>query len=121
MNISMGNTCTCTKCSQEIAVPQDGMLQIYRMGNMVGAAAPMSLYINGNPYGHLGNREQINVPLPFGTYKIHMALGTNRKCNDPVAELTPDNPVACFKVHIKTGFIQSTMVVEPADPASMPE
>jgi len=44
----------------------------------------------------------------------------NRKCNDPVIRLSPEDPFVCVKVHINMGFIQNKLVIERADPSTMP-
>ena len=110
----------CTACGADLRIPNEGMIQIYRMGNFMGGAAAAGIYINGTPYGHVGNRGTVQIPLPFGTYKLHMTMGMNRRCNDPEITLSPDKPVAYLKMHIKMGVFSNTMVIEPADPASMP-
>ncbi len=96
------------------------MIQIYRMGNFFGAAGKAGIYINGEPYGYVGNRGTVQIPLPFGSWRLHMTMGLNRRCNDPVVTLTPENPVACLKMHMRIGFVTNTMVLEPADPRTMP-
>ena len=110
----------CAGCGTEISIPNEGMIQIYRMGNFIGSAAAAGIYINGTPYGHVGNRSTVQIPLPFGTYKLHMTMGMNRRCNDPEITLTPEKPVAYLKMHIRMGAFSNTQVIEPADPASMP-
>ena len=110
----------CPECGAEITIPGEGMIRIYRMGNMIGSAVGAGIYINGKPYGHVGNRGTVQIPLPFGTYKLHMTMGMNRRCNDPEITLSPENPVANLKMHIRMGFISNTMVIEAADPSTMP-
>ena len=53
-------------------------------------------------------------------YKLHIVCGMNRKCNDPVIRLSPEDPFVCVKVHINMGFIQNKLVIERADPSTMP-
>ena len=115
------NSVQCPKCKAMVQIPSQGLLKIYRMGNFMGGAAPASIYINEQPCGHLGNQGSINIPLNYGTYKIHMALNMNRRCNDPIIQVTPEKPLHCYKMHIKVGVWSSTMVLEEADPASMPQ
>ena len=60
--------CNCTKCGTPIRYNGWGMLQIYRMGSPVGIAAGYGIYLDGQPYGHLANKESIRIPLPMGTH-----------------------------------------------------
>ena len=110
----------CPHCRNQIMLPRGGLLRIYRMGNFFGSAAAVGIYLNGTPYGHLGNRETVQIPLPFGSYLLHMTMGMSRKCNDPTVTLTPQNPVACMKMHVRVGAIVNSMIIEPADPSTKP-
>ena len=74
------------------------------------------MYINGEPYGHIGNKELLRLPLKFGTYNIHSAVGMSRKCQDLQVTISPEHPVAYTKVYIKAGFWANSFVVEPVDP-----
>ncbi len=111
----------CKKCSTMIDVDQPGTIALYRMGNMMGVANAFSIYVNETPYGHIGNKETLYFPLPYGDYKFHIACGMNRKCNDPIIKLSEDDPFVCLKVHMKMGFIQNSFIIERADPSTMPE
>ena len=110
----------CPKCGTNIAVEQPGVLQIYRMGSPLGVAVGYGIYINDVPYGHLGNTESIRIPLPFGTYKIHMTCGATRRCQDLTVTLGPTTPWICMKAHIKPGFWTNTIIIENANPSEMP-
>ena len=111
----------CPKCGSLISVDTPAQFRLYRMGSPYGAANAFSIYINNTPYGKIGNKESLTFPLPYGDYMIHITCGMNRKCNDPVVRLTPDNPLACMKVHLKPGFFQNSCILESADPSTMPE
>ncbi len=95
----------CAKCGEPLELEQPGLLGIYRMGNFVGVAAGFGIYLDGQPYGQIGNQESLYLPLPYGEYKLHIVCGMNRKCNDPVIRLSPEDPFVCVKVHINMGFI----------------
>ena len=110
----------CAKCGEPLELEQPGLLGIYRMGNFVGAAAGFGIYLDGQPYGQIGNQESLYLPLPYGEYKLHIVCGMNRKCNGPVIKLSPEDPFVCVKVHINMGFIQNKLVIERADPSTMP-
>ena len=110
----------CKKCSGALILPEDGVIQIYRMGNPMGCAVGFGVYLNEIPMGHLGNTEQIRIPVSFGHYTLHMTHGTNRKCQDAEFDITPDNRVVCLKAHLKMGFISNKVIIEQASPDSMP-
>lgn len=74
------------------------------------------MFINNQPYGYIGNKELLRIPLKFGTYIIHSAVGMSRKCRDLQVTISPENPVAYTKVYIKPGFWANSFVVEPLDP-----
>ena len=99
--------------------PSGGLIQLYRMGSMAGMAVGMAIYIDDQPFGHLGNKQSIRVAVPFGRHKIHMTHTTTRACNDPVFDVTPQTPYVFCKAHFAAGGFR--IAVEPADPASMPK
>ena len=119
--VNLSGTGPCPKCGQPIDVNTPGSIALYRMGNMMGSAAGFGIYVNDVPFGHIGNREHLIFPLPFGDYKMHIACGMNRKCNDPVIHLTPDDPNVCLKVHMKMGFVSNSFILERVDPSTMPK
>ena len=109
----------CSKCGAQLG-PVGGAIQVYRMGNPIGIAAGFGIYIDGQPYGHLGNAESVCISVPFGTHTIHMTQGMNRKCTDLTVTLTPQAPIAYMKAHIRMGFWSNTIVIEPSTPDQMP-
>ncbi|MBR4700808.1 MAG: hypothetical protein IKP19_03835 [Oscillospiraceae bacterium] len=111
----------CGKCGTPLYVEQPAAIALYRMGNFMGMANGFSLYLNETPFGAIGNRESLCIPLPYGDYKLHIVCGMNRKCNDPIISLSPQDPYVCLKVHMKPGFIQNKFVIERVDPATMPQ
>lgn len=119
--INLPGSGPCTKCGTPISVDQPCSIELYRMGNMMGAATGFGLYVNEVPYGAIANRESLILPLPYGSYKLHVVCGMNRKCNDPVVNLTPEDPRVCMKVHMKMGFVQNTFLLERVDPSTMPQ
>ena len=106
----------CKKCGLPLPDPQQGSIYIYRQGSFFGCAGAFGIYINGEPYGHIGNTELIRIPVPFGTYNIHSAVGMNRKCQDLLVTVSPQYPVAYTKVYMKMGFWTNSFVIEPLDP-----
>ena len=106
----------CPKCNRPINVADEGYLYLYRQGSPYGIAGGFGIYIDGVPFGHIGNKELLCLPLPYGTHNIHCAVGMSRKCRDMQVTLTPENRVAYTKVYIKPGFWTNSFVVEPVDP-----
>ncbi len=106
----------CPKCKRPMNIPQQGCIYIYRQGSPYGIAGGFGLYINNHPFGYIGNKELLCLPLPFGTYTVHSAVGMSRNCRDLQVTITPECPVAYTKVYIKPGFWTNSFVVEPVDP-----
>ena len=67
----------CKKCNNALILPEDGVIQIYRMGSPLGVAVGMSIYLNEIPLGHLANAESIKIPVTYGHYKLHMTHGSD--------------------------------------------
>lgn len=111
----------CSKCGTPLSVEQPAALALYRMGNVMGAANGFGIYLNEQPFGAIGNKETLFIPLPYGEYKLHIVCGMNRKCNDPVFRLSPEDPFVCLKVHMEMGFLQSKFMIERVDPSTMPQ
>lgn len=112
--------CPCSKCKNPLTVPTEGGVQIYRMGSPVGIAVGYGIYINGQPYGHLANRESVRIPLPYGTYTFHFTCGMTRKCEDITVTLSPENRVAYIKARIKMGFWTNKIIAEASKAEDMP-
>ncbi len=115
LNITPGNE-VCNKCKQSIPVSPEGCVYLYRQGSPYGIAGGFGIYINGEPIGHIANKETLCFPLPYGTYSFHCAVGMSRKCQDLQITLTPENRQAYAKVYIKPGFWANSFVIEPMDP-----
>ena len=106
----------CPSCKKELGIEEEGSIYIYRQGSPYGIAGGFGIYLNNQPYGYIGNKELLRIPLKYGTYNIHCAVGMSRKCRDMVVVLSPENPVAFTKVYNKPGFWTNSFVVEPVDP-----
>ena len=111
----------CKKCGNQLIAEQPAAIALYRMGNFMGSANGFGIYINEQPYGAIGNREQLIIPLPYGEYKMHIVCGMNRKCNDPVIRLSPEDSYVCMKVHMKMGFVSNSFILERVAPSEMPQ
>ena len=109
-------TDVCPECKKPMELTEEGNIYIYRQGSPYGIAGGFGLYINSEPYGHIGNKELLRLPVKYGTYNIHCAVGMSRKCQDMQVTISPENPVAYAKVYIKPGFWTNSFVVEPVDP-----
>ncbi len=106
----------CPECHQPVQTVNQGYLYLYRQGSPYGVAGGFGIYLNGVPFGHIGNKELLCFPLPYGTYNIHCAAGMSRKCEDLQVTLSPESNVAYTKVHIRPGFWANSFVVEYVDP-----
>ena len=106
----------CPKCQHPMGLLEQGSIYIYRQGSFYGIAGGFGLYINNHPYGYIGNRELLRIPVPYGTYNLHSAVGMNRKCRDLQVTITPENPVVYTKVYMKPGFWTNSFVIEYMDP-----
>lgn len=111
---------TC-KCGTLLTPKADGMIRIYRMGSPIGVAAGFGIYLNNTPVGHIGNKQTVNIPVPFGDYNLHVASGFNRRCKDVVITVSPENPVAGIKVSMKMGAWSNTFILTPADSTEIPD
>ena len=106
----------CPKCHKPMDIAEEGNIYIYRQGSPYGIAGGFGLILNGQPYGYIGNKELLRIPVKFGTYNIHSAVGMSRKCQDLQVTVTPENPAVYTKVYIKAGFWTNSFVVEYVDP-----
>lgn len=110
------NTSVCPKCKKDVVLSADSCIYLYRQGSPYGVAGGFGIYINGEAYGHIGNKELLCFPLPYGTYNLHCAVGMSRKCEDMQITLSPDKKADYAKVYIKPGFWANSFVIEPVDP-----
>lgn len=111
MNAVPGSVCS--DCRKPVAFPEGGQVYLYRMGNFLGAGGGIGLYIDGQPYGRIGNRELLCIPLSYGPHNFHVAVGLSRKCQDLIVTLSPENPIGYIKFFMKPGFWTNSFVIEP--------
>ena len=111
----------CPKCRRPLEIPADAVIRLYRKGSPLGVAGGFGIYVDGEPMGHIGNKETVRIPVKYGTHTLHVAAGMNRKCNDYTVTLSPENRFANAKVWMKPGFWSNSFVIEPATPEEMPE
>ena len=114
------SNCCCGKCGAPISFAGMGMVQIYRMVSPIGIAVGYGIYLDGQPFGHLANKQSIRIPVPFGTHTLHITCGMTRRCQDLTFTLTPQAPAAYVKAHIKMGVWSNSIIIEPAMPNEMP-
>ncbi len=111
----------CPKCGQPLQNQNSGMILMYRMGSFFGVAGGFGIYINGEPMGHIGNKETLRIPLPYGTYTVHIAVGMSRKCEDATVTLSPESPDSYMKVSIKPGAWTNSFRATVVSREEMPE
>ncbi len=112
--------CPCKQCKNQLVLPEDGVIQIYRMGSPIGIAVGLGIYLNSIPLGHVANTSSIRIPVGYGHYKIHMTLGATRRCRDVEFDITPQERIVYVKAHIKPGFWTNTVVIEKVTADQMP-
>lgn len=110
------NAVSCPKCHQPITLSPEACIYLYRQGSPIGIGGGFGIYVNGEPFGHIGNKELLCFPLPYGTYNLHCAAGMSRRCRDMQITLTPEARIAYAKVYMKPGFWTNSFVIEPVDP-----
>lgn len=106
----------CPECHKPVSLSPEGCIYLYRQGSPYGIAGRFGIYINGQAYGYIGNKELLCIPLPYGTYIFHCAVGMSRKCRDLQITISPNHRTAYAKVYIKPGFWANSFVIEPLDP-----
>lgn len=111
----------CPQCHGSIIPVGMAYIDLYRMGNFVGSAAGLGIYIDGEPLGYIGNRESLRVCVPFGVHTIHIAAQMARKCNDLTFQFTPEQPLVCIKVSTVVGFWANSFKLEQVPASEMPE
>lgn len=111
----------CCKCHASVTPNLPAMIRLYRMGSPLGIANGFGIYIDGEPFGYIANKESLRIMLPYGRHTLHLTCGLARKCNDVTFDFTPQTPVLCVKGHMKMGVFLNSMVLEISDPATMPE
>ena len=68
---------SCSKCGRPLD-ENCGYYKLYRMGSPMGVASGFGIYIDGVPYGHIGNKQTCWIRLPYGKHTVHVALGMHR-------------------------------------------
>ncbi len=114
------NPAVCPKCGKDVAASTDAYVQIYRMGTPCCMLVGFGTYINGEPYGYIGNKESVRIPLPYGTYNFHFTCGMTRRCQDVQITLTPENDKAYVKTRIKPGFWTNSITTQLSTKEEMP-
>ena len=88
----------CPSCQTENSTEGNGIVQIYRMGNYIGCAVGMLLYVDEEPFGRVSNKGSIKLVVPYGEHQLHATLSTFRESTQPVINLSPETPELYFKV-----------------------
>lgn len=109
----------CPKCKNNLVISPEACIYLYRQGSFYGIAGGFEVYIDGEGYGLIGNKETLCIPLPYGTHNIHCACGMSRNCRDLQITLSPQCRQGYAKVYIKPGVWTNDFVVEPIDPAKL--
>lgn len=110
----------CTKCGAPVEIGNEGAIRIYRMGSPVGIAVGYGIYIDEQPFGHLANKSDVTIPLPFGHHSLKMTCGMTRRCELFHFDLSPQKPQVFAKGRIVMGFISNKIVITECSLADMP-
>lgn len=113
------NDAGCPKCGAPSA--PGGYIKMYRMGSPLGVAVGFGIYIDNEPTGYIGNKQTCWIRVPFGTHRLHVAQGANRRCNDAMITITPDHPLEAVKVAIKAGFWSNSFNIQATNPSEIPD
>ena len=109
----------CPSCQTENSTEGNGIVQIYRMGNYIGCAVGMFLYVDEEPFGRVSNKGSIKLVVPYGEHQLHASLTSIKKSNNPTVTLSPEVPEVYFKLTMP--FMGNIINFNPTDKASMPE
>ena len=109
----------CPSCGNPTA--PGGYIKLYRMGSFYGIANGFGIYIDGVPTGYIGNKQTCWIRVPYGTHRLHVAVGLSRKCEDVAVTIAPDHPLEALKVYMKPGFFVNTFKIIAANPTEVPD
>ncbi len=119
--LNIQGDCLCSKCGAPLTCEGLGEIQMYRMGNPMGIAVGYGIYLNGEPMGHMANKELLHVMVPYGTYQIHFTCGATRKCEDATVTVSPENPIVYVKGSIQVGFWTNKLRATVVNAEDMPQ
>ena len=110
----------CRKCGVMISLPQDGIIQIYRMGSSGGMfGRRMEVFLNGIRLGFLGFEDVIRIPVPYGHYHVmvkYLNHGLSKyKGIGMEFDITPNNRIMYLKAaRCIPGYMTNTVILEQA-------
>ncbi len=115
----------CWKCHTMVTLPQDGVIQIYRMPSCRGIGSSMEIYLNGILLGYLGFNEAIRIPVPYGHYIVMTKFMDYKlskyKGSGLEFDITPNNRIMYFKAaRVIPGYMTNTVILETATAEEMP-
>lgn len=110
----------CNGCQTMIKLPQDGIIQIYRMSSCGGNfGRSMEVFINGIRIGRLKNEDVTRIPVPYGHYHV-MAKFLDYKLSKYQGiglefDVTPENRIVNLKAaRCLPGYLTNTVILEQA-------
>ena len=109
----------CRKCGVMVTLPQDGVIQIYRMASCGGWRCYMEVYLNGIRLGTLKYEDVTRIPVPYGHYQV-IAKFLDRKVSHYKGQgvefdVTPQNRIVFLKAaRCIPGFGTNTVILEQA-------
>ncbi len=110
----------CPKCNAPLSFRESSGIQIYRMGSPFGVAGAYEILINGVTYGRIGNKENIFIPLAYGTYSLHFCCGLTKSPIDVTVSISLKEPKAFVKIATKVGFWTNDIIASIVSKNEMP-
>ncbi|MBR6094999.1 MAG: hypothetical protein IKP92_08275 [Lachnospiraceae bacterium] len=109
----------CPKCQKENSTDGCGIVQLYRLGNYVGCAVKMGLFVDEQPYGAIANKGNIKLVIPYGEHQLEATLRRTKTLKKPVVNLTPEQPEAYYKIAMD--IFGTEIALKEAEKDSMPD
>ncbi len=94
----------CPNCDAKLEFNKTSGIMLYRIGSYFGRFGEYKMQINGTPYGKIGNRKTLFIPLPFGFYKLHFSAFCTRCPKDLTVFVFSSNPIIYVKFYTRPGF-----------------
>ena len=117
----------CWKCHVMISLPEDGVIWIRRMDDLIFGGGRFrrltEVYLNGIFLNWLSNNEFIRIPVPYGHYNVLLKHPDRPMANYTGVglefDITPNNRVVYLKTEDTVGE-SGTVILKPATAEEMP-
>ena len=114
----------CRKCGVMVTLPQDGVIQIYRMSSCGGVGRSMEVFLNGIRLGCIKYGEIIRIPVPYGHYQVITKFLDHKlskyKGVGLEFDITPNNRIMYLKAaRCIPGYGTNTVILEQSSAEEM--